>query len=227
MEIKILGARGNIKPEAPGYKQYSGVLVDNAILLDLGEPEYLDFGPQCIFITHLHSDHAVFMEEVLEVEPPIYAPEEHHRTKLIEDTIEHGGYLVTPVPTLHSKHVKACSYIVEKDKKRLFYTGDVAEYPEGSLNDIGKFDAVISEASYINRGGRTWQDKETGKSRGHLGIPDFIEAFKPHTNRMIFMHFGSWFVRDPAKGKQQFEKLTGNFPDMDLEIAHDGVSYSL
>ena len=63
MRVTVLGSRGNIRPSAPGHAKHSGMLVDCELLLDLGEAGYLDYRPRHIFITHLHSDHAVFMKE--------------------------------------------------------------------------------------------------------------------------------------------------------------------
>jgi hypothetical protein len=63
MRISILGTRGNIRQSAPKHARHSGILVDGRLLLDLGQVSYLDYRPQHIFITHLHSDHAVFMKE--------------------------------------------------------------------------------------------------------------------------------------------------------------------
>jgi len=50
MTITILGTRGNIKPSAPKHAKRSGVLVDDRLLLDLGETEYLRLSSA----THLH-----------------------------------------------------------------------------------------------------------------------------------------------------------------------------
>jgi glyoxylase-like metal-dependent hydrolase (beta-lactamase superfamily II) len=61
MNIKILGTRGEIKVSAPYHSRHSGVLIDNTLLLDCGEPEFLDYKPQAILITHLHPDHAFFV----------------------------------------------------------------------------------------------------------------------------------------------------------------------
>lgn len=73
--IITLGTRGNIPEQRPHYAKHSGLLIDSTILLDLGEKDFLKCNPQAIFITHLHSDHACFVEEDLgQIECPVYAP---------------------------------------------------------------------------------------------------------------------------------------------------------
>jgi glyoxylase-like metal-dependent hydrolase (beta-lactamase superfamily II) len=60
MKIEILGTRGEIKNLKPYHAKHSGVFIDNDLLFDLGEKEYLKLNPEHIFITHLHPDHAFF-----------------------------------------------------------------------------------------------------------------------------------------------------------------------
>ena len=50
MIIKILGTRGEIKPSSRYHSKKSGVLVDNKILFDIGEEQFLTENPQQIFI---------------------------------------------------------------------------------------------------------------------------------------------------------------------------------
>jgi glyoxylase-like metal-dependent hydrolase (beta-lactamase superfamily II) len=61
MRISILGTRHNVTASVPKYTRHSGILVDGRLLLDLGDATYLKYRPRYIFITHLHSDHAVFL----------------------------------------------------------------------------------------------------------------------------------------------------------------------
>ncbi len=68
MRLKILGTQGNIPLSAPRYSRHSGILVDTRILLDLGEPAYLRYRPRRIFITHLHPDHAAFLQTAVETD---------------------------------------------------------------------------------------------------------------------------------------------------------------
>lgn len=40
MKIKILGTRGEIEESAPYHSKQSGVLVDDKILLDIGDKDF-------------------------------------------------------------------------------------------------------------------------------------------------------------------------------------------
>ena len=64
MKLRILGTRGEIKSSAPRHSKHSGVLIDGKLMLDVGEKEFLDLKPGCVFITHLHPDHAFFINDV-------------------------------------------------------------------------------------------------------------------------------------------------------------------
>ena len=129
MHIKILGTRGEIKPTAPYHSRHSGVLVNGKVLLDIGEKEFLKYHPESIFITHLHPDHAFFVTEPAgDTGIPVYAPEkskDYPGITVIESMIEMDGLTITPVPTHHSKLVRSCGYLIEGDKHKLLYTGDL------------------------------------------------------------------------------------------------------
>jgi glyoxylase-like metal-dependent hydrolase (beta-lactamase superfamily II) len=77
MIIQILGTRGEIEAHAPGHLKHSGILIDNILLIDVGEPEYLQLYPKFILITHFHPDHAFFMRgvEKINIDVPVFAPE--------------------------------------------------------------------------------------------------------------------------------------------------------
>lgn len=79
MHITILGTRGEIKESAPFHSKKSGVLIDDELLLDCGEKEFLQYQPRWILLTHLHPDHAYFVrkgkEEKLKSRAKIFAPE--------------------------------------------------------------------------------------------------------------------------------------------------------
>jgi len=55
MKIKILGTKAKIKASAKKHKNFSGVLIDNRILFDVGEEMYLKENPEAIVFTHFSS----------------------------------------------------------------------------------------------------------------------------------------------------------------------------
>jgi glyoxylase-like metal-dependent hydrolase (beta-lactamase superfamily II) len=77
MTIQILGTRGEIELSAPNHLKHSGMLIDDKILIDVGEKKYLKLNPDVIFITHLHPDHAFFLKrnKQARISVPVFAPE--------------------------------------------------------------------------------------------------------------------------------------------------------
>ena len=79
MHILIQACVAKFRKAFPTIEQ-SGILVDNELLIDVGEKSFLNYKPKWILISHFHPDHAYFVrhgrQEVPEVnKAPIYAPE--------------------------------------------------------------------------------------------------------------------------------------------------------
>lgn len=226
MKIKILGTRGKIEESAPGHVNHSGVLIDNKILIDVGEKSFLDHKPKLILFTHLHPDHAWFIEtkEVFNYKAPVYTPE---MNPLLKDAIEineplnWNGYQISPIPTIHSLKFKSQGYIIEHKGKRIFYSGDMVWIEKKFLENQPSFDAVITEASTIRKGGMV--RNQGGKIFGHNGIPDLIKYFKSKTDKIIFLHFGSWFMKNAGEAVKKILALTPE--GIQLNIAEDGSEY--
>jgi len=197
MHIKILGTRGEIRLAHPKHVRHSGVLIDKKLLFDLGEKAFLKWNPRSIFITHLHPDHAFFMAsaEEITIDVPVFAPETSHRLtamKVIAVPMQLGRYKITPIPVTHSIKVKALGFLIEKGDKRIFYTGDLISVRERYFETLGKLDAVITEASFLRKGGLV-RKNEQGEIFGHAGVSDLVNLFSTFTSRIIFTHFGSCF----------------------------------
>jgi len=228
MIIKILGTRGEIDEKAPWHTKYSGVLIDNSFLLDLGEKEYLKYNPSFIVFTHLHPDHAFFVRKENELDQKIeaYAPEESPEVdniKVVNDPFKKNSYRFTPIPVIHSLKVRSLAYIVEKDDKRLLYTGDLAWMEKKYQKKFGRLDMVITEGSFIKKGGMIRKDKESGNIFGHTGLPDLIRIFSEYTQHIVLMHFGTWFMKDVKTARKKIQDLTP--PDVKVEIARDGQEF--
>lgn len=236
MRIVILGTRGEIEEKSPTHSKHSGVLIDN-ILFDIGEKEYLDLKPKAIFITHLHPDHAYFVKskEAPElVGIPVYAPEkwegftkEHVFIQLKKGkAVKVNGLSVTPIPTIHSKKVKSCGFLIEFDKKRIFYSGDMIWIRKQYHRLLNNLDLVITDGSFSRKGGMIRRDKETGEIYGHQGIPNLVEFWKKlGAKHIVFTHFGTWMIEDPAKGKQQIKEFSSDTTK--VEAASDGMVIDL
>jgi len=230
MKIKILGTRGEIEGSAPWHTKHSGLLVDDTFLLDLGEKEYLDYNPEFVVFTHFHPDHAFFMRRHQQMNKTIetYGPEkpdELNKVHKRNTAFERGPYRFTPIPTIHSLKVKSQAYIVEKAGKRFLYTGDLAWMEKKFQKQLGKLDMVITEGSFFKKGGMIRRHKTTGKIFGHTGVPDLLRIFGEHTNHIVLMHFGNWFMKDVEKARGQIAKLSTK--DVKVEAARDGQEFSL
>src|SRR6187551_1185920 len=155
MKITILGTRGEIPDSLPYHSKYTGILVDQDLLIDVGEKDFLKLNPKWILITHFHPDHAYFVRRGKEEAPPagipIYAPEELPGVILIDRETKIGPFTITPIPTHHSKNVKSYAYVVRKDGFSFLYTGDIVWINKEYHSFIGEVDLVITEASFIRK----------------------------------------------------------------------------
>lgn len=228
MKIKILGTRGKIEPKAEDHINHSGVLLDDKILIDLGEENYMDYLPEAIVFTHFHPDHAYFVPEKEKFTPkiPLFGPEAHElipQLKVISGEFEVGDYKFTPVPVIHALKLKSLGYIIQKGQKRLFITGDVAWIEKANLENISNLDLVITEASFINKGGRINRKKD--RIFGHTGVPDLIRLLSPITRKIVFCHYGEWFFENaPEESKQTIKALQ---EDVELIPAYDGMEIQI
>lgn len=230
MHIKVLGTRGEIKPSAPRHRKKSGVLIDNHLLFDVGDEDFLAANPSHIFITHLHPDHAYFVRhhEHPSIAATIYAPETYEgmHIHVLHKPVHIGNYLITPIPTLHSLKVASQAYLLEHNKKKVLYTGDMIWIEKKYHHLLKNIDLVITEASYIRQGGMVRKDQATGIIFGHTGIPDLIRLFKPATSKLLLVHFGSWFFQDIAQARHQIEMLARE-NSLDVIIGYDGLELDI
>lgn len=236
MKIKILGTRGEIKASHPHHAKHSGVLIDDKLLLDLGEKEFLNYDPKWIFITHLHPDHAYFVrwkeEEIPDTQAPIYSPELPKNeflqpfVQVLTQPIKISGYTIIPIPTHHSKLVKSQAYLIKKGKNSLLYTGDLVWINKDYHSLFEQVDLIITEGSFLRKGGMIRKDKETNLLYGHGGIPNLINLFKDHTSHIALTHFGSWFYKDPSVAKKQIQTLSKQH-QVHIIVGYDGLEIEM
>ncbi len=250
--MTILGTRGEIEASAPYHARHSGILIDDTLLFDLGEKEFLDYNPSYIFITHLHPDHAYFVRSgtsIPETNAIIYAPEnysastkkgkqkttpDHQETvvKIFPGKLRWHGYTISAIPTEHSLKVKSQAYLIEKNGKRVLYTGDLFWIDKKYHNRLGNLDLVITEGSYLKKGGMIRRSKlptdDEAKSQlsqpfGHTGIPNLLQLFAPHTKQIALMHFGTWFYTDGARKAHAELKNLGKQYGIEVIAGYDGL----
>lgn len=229
MKINVLGTRGEIKPSEPLYSKHSGILINDELLLDFGEKEFLKHKPRWILISHLHPDHAIFVKEKVAALPKfIFGPEKNKNVKMIvaEKKFKIGKYEVTPIPTHHSKLVKSQAYRIDSNGKSVLYTGDIIWMDKKYHPLLKGLDLIITEGSFIKKGGLIVKDKETGKIFGHNGIPDLIHLFKPFSKKILLVHFGKWFLKDIETGKAKIKKLSKQ-EKVDILVGYEGMKLTV
>lgn len=227
MEIKVLGTRGEIEPSVPYHSRHSGVLINGQLLVDVGEKEFLQYDPRWIIISHLHADHAYFARR--ESDPikkaKIFAPESFPEQNITvaqpEEELQLGKYRITPLPTLHSKKVKTVAYLIETKRKQILYTGDLLWLEKQYHHYWEQLDLVITEASFIRQGGRVQRDEE-GNLWGHTGVPNLIRLFGDYTDRILFIHFGSWFYKLGAPKARAKLSALADEDGLRVEVGYDG-----
>jgi ribonuclease BN (tRNA processing enzyme) len=225
MKVRILGTRGEIDAVANRHRYHSGILVDGILLFDLGEPVFLRTHPKVIFITHLHPDHAFFVNRPGQVPYPVYAPEPYSNSVsigVITESFRSGPYTVIPIPTQHSKRVRSDAYLVRKGPESVLYTGDMIGIDKEHHHLFHPVDLVITDGSYIRKGGLIRRDTESGTLFGHTGIPDLLRLFSPFTNHILFIHFGSWFYKDINKARRKLKKLGAEY-QLTVHVGYDGM----
>jgi len=223
MKIHFLGTRANIEASAPYHSKHSGILIDEKLLFDLGEKEFLRYKPVAVILTHLHPDHAYFVasekEEIPEL--PVYGPAKDKQVISLDKPENISGFNVSPVPTIHSKYVDSQAYIIEKGNIRILYTGDMVWIKKEHHHKLKKLDLVITDGSYLRKGGMIRRDDQ-GNIYGHQGIPGLVNLFRQFTDHIIFTHFGSWFYKDMKEARKKLNSF-----GIKTDAAYDGMKVSL
>ncbi len=229
MKIKILGTRGKIPLSSAYHSRHSAILIDDKLLFDLGEYEFLDYRPRAIFITHLHPDHAYFVrrnQNFPEIDVPIYAPERYKKStiRILSSKIKIDGYTIMPIPTEHSLKVKSQAYVISRGNECILYTGDMFWIKKRYHKFLQSLDIVFADGSFINEGGMIRRDRTTKEPYGHAGIPNIIRFFKPYTNHIVFIHFGSWFFNKGAGNARKLLYHLGKKFGIKVTVGYDGMT---
>ncbi len=222
MRVHILGTRGNVPLWAPRYRRHAGILIDRCILLDVGERSYLRYRPTHIFVSHLHADHAALLNAPMGFQGHVYVPERTDALRgatMIPRPARIGSYRIIPVPTQHSHLVRSLGFVVQQGRRRLFYSSDLFSISPRYFRVLGHLDVVITDGSFMRRGGLVRVDPRSGRRFGHAGIPDLVDMFSRVTRRIVFAHFGSWFYENVPRARRQIASLGDG---VRVIAAHDG-----
>lgn len=85
---------------------------------------------------------------------------------------------------------------------------------------------MITEASFVRKGGMVRRHKESGNIFGHTGVPNLVRLFKQFTDTILFIHFGSWFYKDVKKARKTFKTLARE-NDVDIIVGYDGLELTV
>jgi ribonuclease BN (tRNA processing enzyme) len=224
VKITILGCRGEVEEQTTAHQKHSGVLIEDPLLFDIGEPEFLDLvekelpkHPE-IYITHLHPDHFYptrthDWSRTQKIQLPIYMPEIPEKLKGIATKVSKGKPItyvrtkVTPIPTTHSKKFKSTGYLVEKDGVKILYTGDMIWINKKWHNLIQNCDLVITDGSSFDKP-IIRRDKRTGEIYGHNSVVNLVKLFKQlGAKTIVVTHFGKWFMDNPEEGVKKIQGI--------------------
>ncbi len=89
---------------------------------------------------------------------------------------------------------------------------------------LSRLDLVITEASFLRKGGLIRKNRQ-GKIFGHNGVPDLVNLFEKFTRRIVFTHFGTWFLKDISSGIRKIKSMERK--DLKLEVAVDGSEFEI
>jgi ribonuclease BN (tRNA processing enzyme) len=228
MVIEILGVRGELETQLPNYEKHCGVLVDDQLLLDFGETSFLEKHPKWVLITHLHPDHAAFLNTSLTKDLPIViSPEASMLTSLqIENQpFTLSNYHLTPVPTIHTPKTKSQGYRIDDGQHSIFYSGDMTNIEERYRSLLVHLDLVITDGSYIQPNALA-AGENAGQADGHTDIPKLLELFAPYTKKIVFIHFGEWFFKDLEGSLTKLQQL-GKEKGIEVIAGYEGLKIEL
>jgi hypothetical protein len=70
--------------------------------------------------------------------------------------VQSGSYRIVPVPTVHSSKVRSLGYVVEKRRRRVFFSSDLVSIQRRYRRRLGRLDLVITEGSYMRHPFGSW-----------------------------------------------------------------------
>ena len=227
----------------------SGALIDDQLKLDFGPDSYAQMlrfgksyvGVENVLITHSHEDHYL-PTDLAYIAPPFghratpltvwgnervgetlspYLKEGFLSFRLMRpfETVDVGGYRVTPLKAVHAFGETALFYRVEKDGKSLIYAHDTdeftpedMEYLKGRRSDLISLDCTngILDLDYV----------------GHMGINDNLRmrdkllAIGAADEKTIFIcnHFSHNGMADYEEMARRAPGFLVSYDGLDVEI---------
>jgi hypothetical protein len=151
------------------------------------------------------------MTSAMKLDAHVYVPQATNRcpgATIVSGEVCAGSYRIIPIPIAHSHIVRSAGYIVESRSRRLFYSGDMVAIDKQYHSQLRHLDLVITDGSFMRKGGLVRTERRSGGRFGHAGIPDLVEFFRPRTKCIVITHFGSWFYAAVDASVRKIEALS-------------------
>jgi len=179
--VKVLGSRGLIDEKDRLIRRHSGLLIDERILVDCGEKEFLGTKPDVCFLTHAHPDHWFPVKEKVEKVPlSVYCS--GRTAQLLNTEIEQirvfkrlsisrirsPDYTVYTYPVVHSIKAPANGYVLSLGSSKIVIPGDVLSVKERIREKLWT-DALV----YVGDGSSIERElvrRKEGEIYGHASV---------------------------------------------------------
>jgi ribonuclease BN (tRNA processing enzyme) len=239
MRLHFFGTKGYVEEESPGHRGHSAWMLEAGgfrLLCDFGQNRkgmLSRLGPDAIFVSHAHPDHAWGLEEGTDV--PVFASSiSHELTKDFpirkRQTLEPGvavsvgPFSLTAFPVVHSVRCPCIAARIETPEGVVVYSGDVVafEQPEAALlgSDLYVGDGSTLKGSLVRR-------HASGVLMGHTTVSAQLGWLARHgVGRAVFSHFGKGPIEMGEAALEDALRRLGSekAPGCDVRAAKDDLA---
>jgi ribonuclease BN (tRNA processing enzyme) len=238
MFLHFYGTKGYVEEESQAHSGHSAFVIESEgfrLLCDFGQNRkgWLEkIGPDAVFVSHAHPDHAWGLEERTKL--PVYASAiTHEITKdlPIEARIvlepgrpeRVGPCRLTVFPVVHSVRCPGMAARIETPEGTVVYSGDIVtfEQPEEALSGAALYigDGSTLKGSLVRRHG-------SGVLMGHTTVRAQLGWLAKHgVARAVFSHFGKGPIEmgEKALYEEMRELAAEKAPGCEVTAARDGL----
>jgi ribonuclease BN (tRNA processing enzyme) len=245
MLLRFYGTKGYVKARSRSHAGHSAFTVEAAgfrLLCDFGENRkgrLGAIGPDAIFVSHGHPDHAWGLAEGAKV--PVLASESTHallseyplarRVRLEPGRAEAvGPFRLTAFAVVHSIRCPCVAARVETPEGTLVYSGDIVtfEAPESAEQALAGADVYVGDGSTLTAS--LVRRHSSGALLGHTTVrAQLAWLAKAGVPRAVFSHFGEEPIAmgDRALESAIKELARAKAPGCEVFVARDGAVLAL
>jgi ribonuclease BN (tRNA processing enzyme) len=245
MLLRFYGMKGYVKARSRSHSGHSAFTVEAAgfrLLCDFGENRkgrLEAIGPDAIFVSHGHPDHAWGLAEGTKV--PVLASESTHAL-LSQYALERrvrrqagraeavGPFRLTAVAVAHSIRCPGMAARVETPEGTLVYSGDIVGFEgRGSAEEIlAGADVYVGDGSTLTAS--LVRRHPSGALLGHTTVRAQLGWLgKAGVPRAVFSHFGEGPIAmgDDRLSSAIEELARAKAPGCEVFVARDGAVYEM